>query len=608
MLGTHLVCDLIGNRLRRDALRQEMANGVAGTCANHLVWETTDCTLFVTAYQTYPSHAMEDQDYAIHLEGFLYHVEEDSLAAELTRLAHIVFAERGKVEEDLARWLLSADGDFLIVIRNKKTGNVAVVNDVLARLPTYYSINQGCLVLSRDLRLVARLSGKARLDRMAIGQYLLLGFCPSAWTWFEGVHTLQPASLITNEPQGSTWRIARIHDFNLEGEEHTSGDGEENAQQLAARFRQACCNRSRWGARPVVSLSGGLDSRAVAAGLWKEGIPFVTGSFLDQRHSNQIDFQTAQEIAATLGVEWYGCHLSAPRGQDLVRLLDLKHGLNNLRMSSILPFFHNLKERFGDNILYLTGDGGGDALGDSVPYRHTPTLDSLITYLVERYQIFTMQEVAALTGLRIDELRDEITRLLASYPETNLAKKYQHFFCLEVAVGMYHQGEDRNRNYFWSATPFYSVEFFTYAMKFSDNSKKGYRLYREFLTELHPHLHAIRYANWNAPVASTQFKLFYATKNLTRAWPAAIRRLRRITGRYDTVECDSIMLGCLREQSERNPDLGEVLNLRALKKLLENARAYDKIQLWTLFTLASFLDDWTNPRPVLADYLDREFA
>jgi hypothetical protein len=172
---------------------------------------------------------------------------------------------------------------------------------------------------------------------------------------------------------------------------------------------------------------------------------------------------------------------------------------------------------------------------------------------------------------------------------------------------MYHQGEDRNRHDFWSATPFYANEFFTYAMNCPDSSKKGCRLYRDFLSELHPDLCEVRYANWNASILSTNFKLLYGIKNLTRAWPGAIRGLRRITGRYDTLQPDSNVLGCLKDQTEKCPDLGDFLDLKVLLRLLQNSRACDRIQWWTLFTLTSVIDDWTNPRPVLANYLDSEF-
>ncbi|MGV8048759.1 MAG: hypothetical protein AB2L21_00180 [Anaerolineaceae bacterium] len=607
MLGTHLMSNLNGDPLYRETLHQEMSVGFSDTRMNRLVLENNDSSLYVTQYPGYPSRVFEDREFAIHLEGLLYNVDETTLPKELTRLAKIVFTPNAQMQEKLARWMLNTDGDFLIVIRNKKSGAIAAINDILGRLPTYYSICHGSLILTRDFRLASRLSGKDKLDRMAVAQYLLLGFCPGERTFFQDIRLLEPASMIINQPQESSWHVTRIHNLNFEEQKHAGKDREQNARQLATRFREACRNRSRWGGKPFLSLSGGMDSRAVAAGLWKEGIPFTTGSYLDERQTHRIDFRSAKEIAATLGVEWYGIHLPAPRGNDLVRLLDLKQGFNNLRMSFILSFFLKLKERFDENILFLTGDGGGNALKDPAPYRHTPTLDSLADYVIERHQTFSLQDVAVLTGLSAHDLRANITELLASYPETSPTAKYKHFFCFEMAVKIYHQGEDRNRQYFWSATPFFATDFFTYAMNCPDKSKKGYLLYRDFLSELNPALCNIPDTNWKAPIGSTRFKVLYHIKNQTRAWPAAIRRLRRLTGHYDTLDDDSNILGCLREQTERSADLGDVFDIGSLRNLLRDTKTCDRLQLWTLLTLTSAIDNWTNPRPVLTDYLDKEF-
>jgi asparagine synthase (glutamine-hydrolysing) len=113
--------------------------------------------------------------------------------------------------------------------------------------------------------------------------------------------------------------------------------------------------------------------------------------------------------------------------------------------------------------------------------------------------IWPLDEVAALTGLASQDITAELAEHLASYPETAPDRKYKHFFCLEVATKMYHEGEDRNRHFFWSVTPFYSFEFFHYALNFPDRSKEGYRLYWEFLTQLHPAMGGIDYADWQAP-------------------------------------------------------------------------------------------------------------
>ena len=401
--------------------------------------------------------------------------------------------------------------------------------------------------------------------------------------------------------------MTRLHEFNLEVEEHGFRSPAENAHNLVRLFRQACRQRTGGAGGNVVPLSGGLDSRAAAAGLRREEIPFTAATFLNSQETNGADVRVASRVAEALGVEWQLFHLRPPQGNDIVQLIELKSGANNLRMSFILPFFHQLLEEFGSGITYFTGDGGGDALGVSCPYRRVGTPQALLDYIIERYQIWPLDQVAALTQLAGQDIKAELAKHLASYPETDPDRKYKHFFCLEVATKMYHEGEDRNRHFFWSVTPFYSYEFFHYALNCPDRDKQGYRLYRQFLAQLHPAVGGID-AHWQAPLSSLKFSPLYQAKNLTRRRPNLIRRLRRLLGRYDMVGPASNILGCLRNQSHAGALLNQYLDPRSLARVLARFQDYDKIQFWTMLTLTATLAYYTCPRPLGDDFLDRDFV
>lgn len=355
-------------------------------------------------------------------------------------------------------------------------------------------------------------------------------------------------------------------------------------------------------------MSGGLDSRAVAAGLWRERIPFATASFLDSQRANANDFHTAKEVAVSLGAQWYGCHIPPPQGKNILELLGIKSGLNNLRMSFILPFFQNIVSEFGSNIIYFTGDGGGDVLGDSTPYRKTNSLGSMVDYLIDRYQVFSMDDVAALTGVDRCDIRSAVAEYTDSYPEQSFDRKYQHFFCLEAAINMYNEGEDRNRHYFWSVSPFYSLEFFIYAMNCPNSIKKRYKLYNDFISSINKNVCNIEYANWNAPVNSRKFRMYYGMKNITRSMPGIVRSIRKVTGQYEQFKFDSNILRCIKEQVEKCDGLSDYLYPQVVRKILKNASSYDKIQLWTLFTLTSVLESHYGSRTISSNFMEHEFV
>ena len=503
--------------------------------AGAVVWQDQYSHLSCTTREHYPVFSWETADLLVHLEGRIYHPEGPQLTTQLSDLSHLIFTQKIDPRPRLARWLLRTDGDFLLVLVHKADGGIMVINDVFGRLPTYVHLRDGFLILSRDLRRVTQVLGAADFDRMALAQYLLLGFplgeqvmvcryqifragvsgadCPPS---------IPPSRL--PDSMSLTWR-ARNTVTEVPRKMHITSPG---------LFRQAC-RTGRGRGENVVSLSGGLDSRAVAAGLRREEIPFTAATFLNSPQTNAADVRVASRVAEALGVEWQLFHPRPPQGKDLVQLLDLKSGANNLRLSFILPFFHQLLEKFGPGITYFTGDGGGDALGVSRPYRRVGTPQALLDYVIERYQIWPLDEVAALTRLASQDIKAELAERLASYPETAPDRKYKHFFCLEVATKMYHEGEDRNRHFFWSVTPFYSFEFFHYALNCPDRDKQGYRLYREFLAQLHPAVGGIDYADWQAPLSSLKFSLLYQAKNLTRRQTQPYPPVRRLLGLYDRV-------------------------------------------------------------------------
>jgi len=55
-------------------------------------------------------------------------------------------------DEFLTEWLLETDGEFLLVAADKETDRLGLLNDPLARLPTYYFHDGETFLFSRELR------------------------------------------------------------------------------------------------------------------------------------------------------------------------------------------------------------------------------------------------------------------------------------------------------------------------------------------------------------------------------------------------------------------------------------------------------------------------
>ena len=107
-------------------------------------------------------------------------------------------------------------------------------------------------------------------------------------------------------------------------------------KQLVELLTEAC---RRWGSHPdtstnVLSLSGGLDSRAVAVGMTRAQVPFVTATFLDHRGNASTDLRIAKQLAALLGVPSVVFELPAPSPAQVEALAYMKDGLNTVAMAA----------------------------------------------------------------------------------------------------------------------------------------------------------------------------------------------------------------------------------------------------------------------------------
>ena len=592
MVGTRFVCALTGKLDPEPRLV-----GVPGAARplppgwdDRTLWHEDRYFLGYRKYGAYPVSWFETPEFFLHLEGRLYGRRDSQIRSELLKLAHLA-TSRGDRNASLANWLRDSDGDFLIFILQKQTNTIFIINDLFARLPAYYYRDAHALVFSRDMEYVLERSRKARLDAKSLAQYLVFGFPLGTRTLFEEIYVLPPASLVTIDLPRSQVAVETLVQHNLEDLSVGPQSIATNAGNLVELFRTACAHRLGESGTNVVSLSGGLDSRAVAACLRQESQQVAAASFLDYQGDNQGDFQVACQVAAHLRLPWYSFQLSPPREQEVQTLLHLKQGANNLEMSFILVFLTRLLRTFGDDLTYFTGDGGGDTLGESRPYRKLCSDKALLDYLIERYQIFPPEAAACLTGVPVQDLVAGLGNLVASYPETTPSRKYQHFFCLEVAVKQYHEGEDRNRQYFWSASPFYSPRFFTYALGCPDDQKTGLRLYRKFLEILSPGLEAIPYANWGAPLGSWKFAILYAAKNLSRMRPDLTRRLRRVLGPQGNHTNQLFPSQALKKQVFTSSCLATYLDEAALKDVVQNIDTLSIGQRWTLFTLTSLIGE-----------------
>lgn len=195
----------------------------------------------------------------------------------------------------------------------------------------------------------------------------------------------------------------------------------------------------------------------------------------------------------------------------------------------------------------------------------------------------------------IGEIRDQ----LSSYSEEDWRQRYVHFVIAERGMKWQSEGEDRNKCYFWSATPFSAVRFFDYAMACPDEQKSRFELYREFLQALSPAAAAVEYAGIGAPVASDKFRVAAKALALLGERIDFRRTVEKAARSPDGYSGNSMIMNCIRRQMDSCDFIFDYLSPAAMRRIVDASAEHSKEGVQNLFTITSTMEDLATGASVL---------
>lgn len=577
-----------------------------------ILYSGNNCILGFTGYDKYPVTVIHKNNIMIVIEGYIYDKPVDKYETELYEISEMFFSGHEKSEEKLSEWFFNTDGVFNVFIKNNISGDILILNDALGHLPLYYSRKGDILAVSREISFFCEFFTNIKIDKMSAAQFLLFSFTLGKRTLFENISRVMPSSFIYIKNKNSEFIINEVNIFNHEKKKYESRNFNENIDNLINLFSCASLQRSNLpsNGKIVLSLSGGLDSRSVAAGLTNNNIEFTGITFLDEEKTVIKDYEVAGLVAEALNIKWKTVMLSHPTGKDTYKLLKIKRGLNYLNVRFVIEYYKKIKEIFGPDINYFTGDSGM-VLRDYTPSKNLSSLDEMVSYIFskgERFTmlpLFTLSDVARLSGIDKKDIIDELKKEFTSYPEHDINQKFVHFVFSGYCFNWHYEGMDRIRCFFWLSSPLESTHFFNYSMNCPDSQKKYFNLYRAFLLKLSPQTAEIKNAAWNSPVNSQKNLIKLMVRALYNSMPSVVKGTMRKTFRsnkpYDN---NSNIIKCLRDEINFCPAISEYFPVQFL---LETAGKSSKREFDTVFTLVSLIENLSTGRSSIENYLEQEF-
>lgn len=479
----------------------------------------------------YPLEFLAATRMVVCLEGRVYGRNGSSLLRKLEGIRQ----ETPRSDEAFASRVRSCagevDGDFLIVCYDRVGERLCVAGDRFGRLPAYYHLSDRLVLVARDQRFVlARLTEPA-VNRTGLAQLLLLGYPLGSGTLADGIRRLLPGEALVASPAGGRLVPTEGSPFRKDPRREAPRDVRRCAAELRDALVAACRDRRLAGKSHVLSLSGGLDSRAVGAGMRSAlgGFSSVTFAAPGSPHPDERD--CAARVAGALGADWRAYELDPKDPHGMEEIVRLKMGLNPINVGFGIEYVRRVQSDFPGPVAFWTGEGGDKLLYDHRAIPRRPSSADLARFIMVKQIFWSPEEIFALVGVHPDDLRESILAVVTSAKGVDAEDAYEHFLLSERAVRWLFEGEDRHRTHVWPVSPFYAHEVVALARAFPRDRKSGYHLYRAFLGALAPDLAEIPLPGGGPAPASFRFALKRALREDLRNNRYAFAAYRRLRSR-----------------------------------------------------------------------------
>ena len=175
-----------------------------------------------------------------------------------------------------------------------------------------------------------------------------------------------------------------------------------------------------------------------------------------------------------------------------------------------------------------TGLYDKEAFRERNPTSGLDSIEDLTNYILNmddgRMYKYSTTNVCRMLGITEDTIFEHLREHLANnYEEKSIYKKFIKFNFTSIHP-LSGEGEDRNRFFFWTTTPIFSLPFFNYAWSINENQKSTL-FFRNFLYAIDPKTCSVEYWDKNISLNNLlQLKIYEYMESAVR-----IPRIRKLS-------------------------------------------------------------------------------
>ena len=285
------------------------------------------------------------------------------------------YREWGK---DLPRHLV---GMFAFAIVDESDHSLFAARDRMGQKPFCYTMQDGLFSFASELKgLLADERVPRRVDPIALGQYLCLGYVPDPLTIYEGIHKLGPGSYLS--VRGGQLQVGEYWSPAPENGPSQSHGIEELQRELLDLLDTAVQGRLMGEVPLGAFLSGGIDSFAIVDSMSRvTGTKVVacTVGFDDIAFDERPESRAAAQSCGAL------LHEAVLHEADMLELGWFTEVFDEpFADSSAIPTYHVSRMAREHVTVALSGDGGDENFGGYRRYRYDSLENSYRSLLPQR--------------------------------------------------------------------------------------------------------------------------------------------------------------------------------------------------------------------------------
>jgi asparagine synthetase B (glutamine-hydrolysing) len=423
------------------------------------------------------------------------------------------------------------NGLFALVVAEDAGRRLSLVSDRYGFRPLFYRASERGVSFGSEMKAVIGGDGlPPSFDATAVCELLVYGVHFAGRTWLAGCRRLAPATILTIASEGLHERRYWTYRYRREG---ARSDVEALATSFAVLLDRAVERCMRGTKRIGLFLSGGYDSRSVAAAVRAEHLPLPAFTFGEP---GSRDVRIAPLLAARLGLRHYYLQGTkpylAPHAAAIV-----------WRTEGLLPFSNTTSVRFHDDIaahadIILTGflaEFSGShtwpalLLARSRRGAQAAIRERFVTSRLERARRVLRPEAYAAAA---EELRDRFEASFEAVADEHPFDVADSWNFMHLQPNGTFQAPAVDRHRFEVRAPHMDTELVDFLLSIPPWTRIEQRVYKLMIARAYPGIRDVPCANSLRPIEP---RVLVEYPRMTASWVG--RRLagpvRRLVGRED---------------------------------------------------------------------------